>query len=540
VTKGEVRVMHSGLDHRIWEQPGQVLRQGVSKDDISTLIAFGDQVGVLWSDQNRDEFGFRSRSSSQAVEDWGPIEIVDSGPGHADDHVHLAADGAGRVYAVTKDDDNRLNAHFRNVEGQWTTKRDVLGGQDITRPTIMVSDDDRLVVAYTRWHVGLETIDYCTAHIGGLDFGDPAHLIAVPAVNLNNVSGMKRSLPHGTMIAVAQGAGTAWWAGWGNPEPQRNANWALHVHAVVPCQKTALALAFDEGDGNDAADASRYENHAILGGPWADDLGEPAWTEGVSGPALQFDGYYTFVKVPDAPQLDLAGSMTIELWCRRARPGLKEVLLSKGFPGERNYQIRLLPEGQVEFCWETSDGLNHGTTSAPALNDTLWHHVACEYDREKGENRIYVDGTLNHAAPDSGAAVVNDKPLYIGLRVKPQGEDDWFKGAIDQVRITDGVRYVSDFDPPKSFEAEAPPVAFLAWTHRPSDWEDPSEYDILEEDEGGKLRQINTMPVSGTCYYDPHPHTGTLHYEIHRHDDGSAVASSVTRWTGGEAPIVTH
>jgi Concanavalin A-like lectin/glucanases superfamily len=541
VSNGEVHVIHSENDHRNWNVPGQVLRQGLSADDISTVIAFGGRIGVLWSDQNRDEFGFQPRASTDPLDTWAPLEIVDSGPGHADDHVHLAADAEGRVYAVTKDDFNLLNAHFRSVDGRWTTKLDALGGQDITRPIVMASDDGRLVVAYTRWHVGLETIDYCTSTLGSLDFDTPAHLIAVPAVNLNNVSGMKRPLPGGTLVAVAQGADTAWWGGWTQSGTVANGgpNWTLRVHAVAPCDKTALALGFDEGDGGDAADASSYENHASLGGPWAGDFAEPKWVEGVSGSAVRFDGYYTVAEVSDAPQLDIPGSITIELWCRRERLGLKEALLCKGFPGERNYQIRLLQKGQIEFCWETLDGLNHGTTSNPALTDTLWHHLACEYDQAGGEDRIYVDGVLNRAAPDSGEAIVNDKPLYLGLRLRPQGEDDWFKGSIDQLRITAGVRYSADFDPPKTFEAAAPPVAFLAWTHQPPGSQDPTGYDVFRGDEGG-LRQINSAPIHGTCYYDAEPQPGTLRYEVHRHDDGSSVAASVVRWATDEVPVVTH
>lgn len=200
---GNVNVYYStSADHRTWASTPVVLRSGVGSDDISSIIAFGNKVGVFWSDQNRDEFGFRVHNDTAAPTQWEGLEIADSGPGYADDHINLAYDASGRIFAVTKDDRDRMAVHRRSTSGAWTTRHDITGVNG-TRGIIMLSEADRrLYVLFTRWGVSPYSVQYVTADMDALSFQGPTTFITAGS-DLNNVTGTKGILPKGNLIGIA-------------------------------------------------------------------------------------------------------------------------------------------------------------------------------------------------------------------------------------------------------------------------------------------------------------------------------------------------
>ena len=215
---GNVNVYYStSADQRTWSSAPVVLRSGVNSDDISSVVAFGgDKIGVFWSDQNRDEFGFRVHHDGATPTSWDAVEITDSGSGHADDHVHLAFDSSGRVYAITKDDTDKMRLQRRNLDGSWTVKNDILGGK-ATRGIVMVAEEDgKIYVLYTRWGVSPNPIQYRMASLSDLVFGSQTTFITSSS-SMNNVTGTKQLLPEGNLIAVAENGSKALWNGWGEP-----------------------------------------------------------------------------------------------------------------------------------------------------------------------------------------------------------------------------------------------------------------------------------------------------------------------------------
>ncbi|HEY3217363.1 MAG TPA: T9SS type A sorting domain-containing protein [Candidatus Eisenbacteria bacterium] len=234
---GNVNVYYTtSADHRTWSSTPIVLRTGLNSDDITSIVAFGgNKVGVFWSDQNRDEFGFRVHLDTDPVATWGPVEIADSGSGHADDHVNLAFDSQDRVYAITKDASDHMRVHRRATNGAWTTKTDVIGGSG-TRGIIMVAEQDsKVYILYTRWGVSPERIEYRVADIEALSFGGETIFIS-STKDMNNVTGMKQILPQGSLIAVAENGSKALWNDFGSPpsggpqppSPPQNLTATLH------------------------------------------------------------------------------------------------------------------------------------------------------------------------------------------------------------------------------------------------------------------------------------------------------------------------
>ncbi|UCE01745.1 MAG: hypothetical protein JSW67_10770 [Candidatus Latescibacterota bacterium] len=220
VGEGEslIQAYHSLASHLEWSNTPIILRTGVNEDDIASVVAFGgDKIGVFWSDQVRDEFGFRVHHDGDPLTQWDSAEVVSSGFRLADDHVNLAFDSNGRVYAVTKDDSDRVSVHRRTPGGTWSTAFDVLGGP-ANHPSVMVSEADGLVyVLYTDWNGAPLRISYCVSSMGSLVFGEPTTLISSAVSDVDDVSGTKQLLPAGNLIAIARGGGKTWWNGFGDP-----------------------------------------------------------------------------------------------------------------------------------------------------------------------------------------------------------------------------------------------------------------------------------------------------------------------------------
>jgi hypothetical protein len=211
---GNIQVYYTpGTDHTVWSTTPIVLATGVREDDISSIVAFGgDKIGAFWSDQNRDEFGFRFHRDADPPDQWSAEEVVYAGSGHADDHVNLVADLGGQVYALTKDDFNLLSLHHRGADGSWTTAVDVAAGK-ANHGIIQMDDTNTYLYAlYTDTRRSPPGIVYRRASLADLVFGPPAAFITSGAHGIDNVTGMKQHLPAGRLIAIATAEdSTAWW-----------------------------------------------------------------------------------------------------------------------------------------------------------------------------------------------------------------------------------------------------------------------------------------------------------------------------------------
>jgi hypothetical protein len=202
-------------DHRQWSTAPLGIGSGVDKDDISSVVSFGgDRIGVFWSDQNSDAFWFRWRQDDSPPTQWSATEVVYPGPGHADDHVNLAVDSKGRVFAVTKDAFDLLHLHRRDAGGGWTTVEDVGGGPG-NRGIVMVDDQDRYAyILYSNQASTPSTIDFRRADLDDLRFGPATTFIAAAPLEIDDVTGAKQRLPFGSLVAIATTSDNhAWWNG---------------------------------------------------------------------------------------------------------------------------------------------------------------------------------------------------------------------------------------------------------------------------------------------------------------------------------------
>jgi len=153
-----VEVRYSDGPYTTWSAPITVA-SGISSDDISAIIAMpNNQIGVFWSDQSTDRFGFRIHVDGTPATQWLADEIPASqsalnvGGGMADDHMHLAVAADGTLYAAVKTSYDKsgypkIALLVRRPNGTWDNLYSVSNSG--TRPTIALSDvAGKLVIAW--------------------------------------------------------------------------------------------------------------------------------------------------------------------------------------------------------------------------------------------------------------------------------------------------------------------------------------------------------------------------------------------------------
>ena len=107
VAAGKVMVAHTDGNDAHWTVPYALPGSGTLRaEDISSVIAFGPgRIGVMWSDQQRQQMLFASHADGEPDDAWTPVEVVAEGAGSADNHLNLKTfvrDGKELIAAAVK------------------------------------------------------------------------------------------------------------------------------------------------------------------------------------------------------------------------------------------------------------------------------------------------------------------------------------------------------------------------------------------------------------------------------------------------------
>lgn len=86
-----------------------VIASGITSDDIAAVTALpSGRIGVLWSNQETERFGFKTHLDGAEPSPWSVDEVPASGSasstvgGMADDHLNIAVASDGSLYAAVK------------------------------------------------------------------------------------------------------------------------------------------------------------------------------------------------------------------------------------------------------------------------------------------------------------------------------------------------------------------------------------------------------------------------------------------------------
>ena len=211
---------------------------------------------------------------------------------------------------------------------------------------------------------------------------------------------------------------------------------------VAPC----AWFKFDEGQGDTTKEDISQLSLTVAGH-------KTLWKQGVSGTALEFDGYHTVVALPaaHAPKIQ-AGDLTLEGWfALGAYPWNWAPIVQQG--DDDGYFLGVDSHGYPGFMVKAS-GIWHklSVPNHPPYTDTnhlalfRWHHVAGTYSKTDGMMRLYVNGqevASNSAGP--GGVETVDADVRVGkagiLRPPTEALHDTFPsafgldGVIDEVKI---------------------------------------------------------------------------------------------------------
>jgi hypothetical protein len=184
------------------------------------------------------------------------------------------------------------------------------------------------------------------------------------------------------------------------------------------------AYSFDEGEGTTLHDDSGSHDGTIENGA--------EWVGGKFGMGLRFDAEDDCVTIPDASDLDLGATFTLEAWVRPQQNRVWTPVISKDASGEW-FSYELLDHGETG----TPMGLTgQGTaTYAETVGEDppsplLWSHLALTSDGE--DLSLYLNGEVLDTA-SALTPQASTKPLRLGC------SETWghFEGVIDEVRIYD-------------------------------------------------------------------------------------------------------
>src|SRR5215470_612893 len=194
-------IRHSDPPYSMFSSP-LVIANNINDDDISVVVALPvpvPRMGVFWSNQNTQRFGFRFHVDTDPPDLWSRDELPASqsalrvNHGMADDHMHaaFASDGTLFVAAKTSYDTSGFPVIVllvRRPNGTWDNlyEVDTLG----TRPIVLLNEPANLLrVIYTSSTAG-GNILYRDSLISTIGFGARKTLMTG---TLNNATSTKMS-----------------------------------------------------------------------------------------------------------------------------------------------------------------------------------------------------------------------------------------------------------------------------------------------------------------------------------------------------------
>jgi hypothetical protein len=213
-----VWVARTTANDSTWDRPFTMPVADVSNltpDDISSIVAFDGKIGVMWSNQNTQEYHFATHADGAADMTW-QSSVALAIPQGADDHINLKAlsgDPAGRVFAAVKTSLNSASDPLiillvLKPDGTWANHTVSRVSENQTRPIVTIDQHDRkLYVFAAEPCCSGDVIHYKQAALDAISFpsGAGASFMDSSTDNcINNVSSTKQNLDSSTdLVAIA-------------------------------------------------------------------------------------------------------------------------------------------------------------------------------------------------------------------------------------------------------------------------------------------------------------------------------------------------
>jgi len=180
----------------------------------------------------------------------------------------------------------------------------------------------------------------------------------------------------------------------------------------------------DAGAGTTAADSSDYGNDGAFNG-------DPQWTAGYFGGALEFDGTGDYLDCGNDASLDVT-TWTITFWLNLNENKNYNGYIVKGVDAAEHFEILTYGAGNFHFPILFEDGARGFSNTAEGVTVVgEWSHYTYTYDASEGR-RFYKDGVLIFEDTESRVPQITDEPLIIG---NEGGTSRFVPGVMDDIRI---------------------------------------------------------------------------------------------------------
>ena len=170
--------------------------------------------------------------------------------------------------------------------------------------------------------------------------------------------------------------------------------------------------------------------------------------------ALQFDGSTQYITIPNNSAF-FPSSLTAEAWIKTtATSGAGDIVGS--YAGGNGWFLLLDANDSLLLfdVWVGNSQIFRVSTSSSAINDGAWHQVAATYDGSTAH--LWVDGVSVDTASASATITSSGNPIIIGANYDLAS---YVNMTVDEVRISNNIRYTSAYTPAHYFGSDANTVA---------------------------------------------------------------------------------
>jgi hypothetical protein len=166
-----------------------------------------------------------------------------------------------------------------------------------------------------------------------------------------------------------------------------------------------------------------------------------------SNKSISLNGTSHYVRVPSSSSINITGPLTVEAWIKTTAANTEQGIVERydvNGAADGGYALRLRANGKLAFyTLRDREFLYDFVQGSTVISTNVWHHVAGVFDGS--QLRVYVDGVLDGTKASTFAPVTGTKDLLIGAR-SPDASSK-FQGLIDEVRLTSGALYATNFVP---------------------------------------------------------------------------------------------
>jgi len=254
----QVYVAHSTTDDHTWTAPYLLpveAAAALTADDISTIVAFGNQIGVMWSEQTTFTVYFATHVDGTDDQQWTQeVALHVPAEEYADDHINVKTDGRGQVFAAVKTSLNRPTEPLvmllkRDMDGTWShsTFGQVVDAH--TRPIVVIDAENNQIYVFAS---NERAIFYKQSDLDNIQFaagpGTPFIQSSVDT-NINNIASTKQTVTSTSgLLGIAS-----------DDETDQDDHYYFHNYLSdlgIPCVVTSIgtqAVNLREGPGTNFA-----------------------------------------------------------------------------------------------------------------------------------------------------------------------------------------------------------------------------------------------------------------------------------------------